>query len=123
MRMLHESLLPGALKEFRKAVAALPEEPEYRMLEAWVEYRTVKSGDEKKLAGAKVRSAVKRMLETTRTSSRAHTILGQLAHAEGDAESAEKHFKLAVRYDPDDAEANRFLRLLNMRSGAKTSKR
>lgn len=118
LRLYRESLLPGALKEFRRAAQLAPDEPEYRMMEAWLEYRTAR-GKEKGLAAEKLRGTVARMLEHSRGSARAHSILGQLAHADGDAARAMKHLKLAVRSDPEEPDANRLLRVLHMRERKK----
>ena len=118
LRLYGESLLPGALKEFQRATQHQPEEPEYRMMEAWLEYRIAK-GDAKKLAFEKAKSATLRLLEKDKHSSRAHSILGHLLHAEEDTERALRHLKIAVHNDPDDADANRLLRILNMRAQKK----
>jgi CheY-like chemotaxis protein len=114
LRMLRESALPGALREFRRAVELLPEEPEYRLLEAWLEYR-IAQGDARSLAAAKVRASAQRTLQASRTSARAHSVLGQLALQESDEETAERHLHLAVHYDGSDTEAHRGLRLLEKR--------
>jgi DNA-binding NarL/FixJ family response regulator len=118
LRLLRESLLPGALREFRRAVERMPEEPEYRLLEAWLEYRGAQGGDARALAAAKVRACAQRVLQASRTSARAHSILGQLALGEADDEAALSHLRLALRYDPADVEAQRGLRLLEKRRGA-----
>ena len=115
LRRLRESALPGALREFRRAVELLPEEPEYRLLEAWLEYRIAQGGDARELAAAKVRAGAQRVLQASRTSARAHSVLGQLALQEGDEEAAERHLRFAVHYDGGDVEAHRGLRLLEKR--------
>jgi hypothetical protein len=115
LRLLRESLLPGALREFQRAVERWPEEPEYRLLEAWLEYRTVRDADARGLAAAKVRACGQRMLQASRTSARPHSILGQLALQEGDLAGADQHLRLALRYDPSDLEAQRGIRLLEKR--------
>ena len=115
LRMLRENMLPGALKGFRKAAEQMPEQPEYKMFEAWAEFRLAKSEEERTLAAAKATGCAQRTLQLSNSSARAHSILGQLAEAAGDLERAEKHFKIAVHHDPDDVEGNRGLRLLRMR--------
>jgi DNA-binding NarL/FixJ family response regulator len=115
LRLLRESALPGALREFRRAVELVPAEPEYRLLEAWLEYRTTPDGEAKRLAAAKVRACAERVLESSRTSARAHSVLGQLALAEGDDETAERLVRLALRYEYGDVEAQRALRILEKR--------
>jgi DNA-binding NarL/FixJ family response regulator len=118
LRLLRESLLPGALREFRRAVERMPDEPEYRLLEAWLEYRSAAGGDARALAAAKVRACAQRVLQASRTSARAHSILGQLALSEADDEAAASHLKVALRHDPADLEAQRGLRLIEKRRGA-----
>lgn len=115
LRRLRESALPGALRDFRRAVELLPEEPEYRLLEAWLEYRIAQGADARGLAAAKVRAGAQRVLQASRTSARAHSVLGQLALQEGDLEAAERHLRFAVHYDGSDIEAHRGLRLLEKR--------
>jgi len=118
LRMLRDSLLPGALREFRRAVELAPAEPEYRLLEAWLEYRSAQGADARALAAPKVRACAQRALQASRTSARAHSLLGQLALQENDDETAEKHLRLALRYDDADVEASRGLRLLEKRRRA-----
>jgi len=118
LRMLRDSLLPGALREFRRAVELAPAEPEYRLLEAWLEYRSAQGADARALAAPKVRACAQRALQASRTSARAHSLLGQLALQENDDEAAEKHLRLALRYDDADVEASRGLRLLEKRRRA-----
>jgi len=115
LRRLRESALPGALRDFRRAVELAPDEPEYRLLEAWLEYRLAQGGDARSLAAAKVRASAQRVLQASRTSARAHSVLGQLALQEGDLEAAERHLRFAVHYDSSDIEAHRALRLLEKR--------
>jgi DNA-binding NarL/FixJ family response regulator len=118
MRLMRESALPGALREFRRAIERVPAEPEYRLFEAWVEYRTTADGDPKRLVAAKVRACAERVLEASRTSARAHSVLGQLALAEGDDGEAERHVRLALRYEYGDVEAQRALRIIEKRKRA-----
>jgi hypothetical protein len=116
LRMLRENMLPGALKGFRRAAEMMPDQPEYRMFEAWAEFRLAKCDEDRTLAAAKASACAQRTLQLSSTSARAHSILGQLDEAAGNHERAEKHYRIAVRHDPEDLEANRGLRLLRMRS-------
>jgi Flp pilus assembly protein TadD len=115
LRMLRDNLLPGALREFRHAVELAPGEPEYRLLEAWLEYRIAQGVDARALAAPKVRACAQRALQASRTSARAHSLLGQLALQERDDDTAEKHLRLALRFDEADVEASRGLRLIEKR--------
>jgi len=116
LRMLRENMLPGALKGFRRAAQGMPEQPEYKMFEAWAEFRLARGEEERTLAAAKAQGCAQRTLQLSSSSARAHSILGQLAEASGDTERAEKHYRIAVHNDPEDVEGNRGLRLLRMRS-------
>jgi hypothetical protein len=118
LRMLRDNLLPGALREFRRAVEMAPGEPEYRLLEAWVEYRSAQGADARTLAAPKVRACAQRALQASRTSARSHSVLGQLALLENDDDTAEKHLRMALRYDDADVEASRCLRLIEKRRRA-----
>jgi Flp pilus assembly protein TadD len=62
-----------------------------------------------------VRACAQLVLQASRTSARAHSVLGQLALQEGDEASAEKHLRLALRFDEHDIEASRGLRILEKR--------
>ena len=116
LRMLRENMLPGALKGFRRAAEQIPDQPEYKMFEAWAEFRLAKGEEERTLAAAKAQGCALRTLQLSSSSARAHSILGQLAEAAGDLERADKHYRIAVHNDPEDVEGNRGLRLLRMRS-------
>jgi Flp pilus assembly protein TadD len=84
-------------------------------MEAWLEYRSAQGADARTLTASKVRACAERALKASRTSARAHGVLGQLALQEGDDESAERWLRLAVRYDATDVETQRAIRLLEMR--------
>jgi CheY-like chemotaxis protein len=115
MRLLEQSALPGALRAFARALELNADEPEYRMFEAWVEYLIARGQEARALARAKAAACAQRMLERDRDAVRAHGILGQLAYAAGDFDAAERHFRVALRGDPSDREAQRGLRLVERR--------
>jgi CheY-like chemotaxis protein/tetratricopeptide (TPR) repeat protein len=115
MVLLLQNMLPGAHREFVRASELQPSEPEYRMYEAWVSYLTTREEEGRTLARAKASACANRVLQDHRESSRAHSILGQLAQSTGELEAAERHFRMALRYDPDDLDAQRGLRLLSNR--------
>jgi CheY-like chemotaxis protein len=115
MVLLLQNLLPGAHQEFSRAAELQPSEPEYRMYKAWVAYLTARGEESKTLTRAKAQACANRVLQDDSGSSRAHTILGQLALAKGDLGAAERHFRMALRNDPDDHDAERGLRLLSKR--------
>jgi CheY-like chemotaxis protein len=118
MVLLLQNMLPGAHREFVRAAELQPSEPEYRMYEAWVGYLTTREEEARTLARAKASACANRVLQDHRESSRAHSILGQLAQSTGEFEAADRHFRMALRYDPDDLDAHRGLRLLSKRRPA-----
>jgi tetratricopeptide (TPR) repeat protein len=115
MTLLTQNMLPGAQREFARAAELQPNEPEYRMYEAWLSYLGARGEEERTLARAKAQACASRLLQNRKESHRAHSILGQLAHSRGEQEAAERHFRTALRYDPDDRDAQRGLRLLSKR--------
>jgi tetratricopeptide (TPR) repeat protein len=113
--LLTQNMMPGAQREFARAAELQPNEPEYRMYEAWLSYLGARGEEERTLARAKAQACASRLLQNRKESHRAHSILGQLAHSRGEQEAAERHFRTALRYDPDDRDAQRGLRLLSKR--------
>ena len=112
MVLLLQNMLPGAEREFVRAAELQPGEPEYRMYEAWVGYLTARGEEKQTLARAKAQACASRVLQDHKESSRAHSILGQLANSRGELDAADRHFRMALRYDPNDRDAQRGLRLL-----------
>jgi uncharacterized protein HemY len=85
------------------------------MYEAWVAHLVARGKDEKTLTRAKAHACATRLLQEDRESAKAHAILGQLARANGELDAADRHFRVALRYDPQDRDAQRGLRLLSKR--------
>jgi len=115
LALLQQSALPGALRAFGRACALKGDEPEYRMYEAWTEVLAARDDAARALARAKAGACAQRLLARDSESARAHTILAQLALANGDAEGAERHFRAALRAAPEDRDALRGMRLLERR--------
>jgi CheY-like chemotaxis protein len=115
MVLLLQNMMPGAYREFTRAAELQPGEPEYRMYEAWLGYLIARGEENRNLARAKAHACASRVLQDDGESSRAHSILGQLAHAKGELAAAERHFRKALRNDPDDRDSQRGLRLLSKR--------
>jgi Flp pilus assembly protein TadD len=112
MVLLLQNMMAGAHREFARAAELQPSEPEYRMYEAWGSYLTARGEEEQTLARAKAHACASRVLQDHKESSRAHSILGRLAHSKGDLDAADRHFRMALRSDPNDRDAQRGLRLL-----------
>jgi CheY-like chemotaxis protein len=115
MVLLLQNMMPGAYREFIRAAELQPSEPEYRMYEAWASYLIARGEEKRTLARAKAQACASRLLQDHKESSRAHSILGQIAYSKGEVDAAERHFRTALRFDPDDHDAQRGLRLLSKR--------
>ena len=121
IQMLERSALGGAQKEFALACERNGEEPEYRMLEAWVRVLSVKDEETRSAARAETTMWARRVLERDRDSVRAQTILGQLAIAAGDLDGAERHFRHALHAAPEDRDALRGARTVERRRGEQSA--
>jgi tetratricopeptide (TPR) repeat protein len=115
MVLLLQNMMPGAQREFSRAAELQPSEPEYRMYEAWISYLTARGEEAQTLARAKAQACANLVLQDDKESNRAHSILGQLALSRSEIDAAERHFRMALRYRPDDRDAQRGLRLLSKR--------
>jgi Flp pilus assembly protein TadD/ActR/RegA family two-component response regulator len=113
--LLAQSALGSAQKAFALACERNPDEPEYRMLEAWTQVLSVKDEAARSAARAQTTSWARKVLERDRDSLRAQTILGHLAAAAGDLDAAERHFRSALRAAPEDRDAQRGMRLVERR--------
>jgi hypothetical protein len=115
IEMLERSALGGAQKAFALACERNGDEPEYRMLDAWVQVLSVKDEEARSAARAETAIWARRVLDRDRDSLRAQTILGQLAIAAGDLDGAERHFRHALRVAPRDHDALRGARQVERR--------
>jgi tetratricopeptide (TPR) repeat protein len=115
LALLEQSAFPGALRSFTQACERNGEEPEYHLLEAWTQYLLAKDDEARSLARAKVVACAERTLARDREAVRAHAILGQIALAGGELDTAERHFRAVLRVAPEDRGALRGLRLVGRR--------
>ncbi|HEU4431384.1 MAG TPA: DUF4388 domain-containing protein [Myxococcota bacterium] len=92
---------------FQRVVALQPNEPEYRMHEAFTGYLAARVAQ--RIARAKAMACARKMLETDPRSAKPHTILGRLAWDDGDTASAAREFELALVRDPNDEDAKKGL--------------
>ncbi len=115
IQMLEQSALGGAQKAFALACKRNGDEPEYRMLEAWVQVLSEKDEETRRSARLETATWARRVLELDRDSVRAQTILGELAIAAGDLDDAERHFRDALRLEPGGRDALRGARSVERR--------
>jgi len=115
IQMLEQSAIGGAQKAFALACERNGDEPEYRMFEAWTQVLSVKDEEARGVARSQAAVWARRLLERDRDALRAHTILGQLAAAAGDLDTAERHFRYALRVAPADRDGLRGMRLVERR--------
>jgi DNA-binding response OmpR family regulator/tetratricopeptide (TPR) repeat protein len=114
-RMIAQNLIGAALRELARAIELQGEQTEYVMFHAWAEYLGSRAEEPRMLAKARARSQAQKLLKQDRDSARAHSILGRLLYDEGELEAAEKHYRLALRSEAGDVEAQRGLRLIEGR--------
>jgi hypothetical protein len=108
-KLLEREKFDEASALLQRVVALLPEEPEYRMLEAWASYLAARVAQ--RIARAKAVACARKMLEIDARAARPHTILGRLLLDDGDAAGAIKELELALVRDPADEEARKALSL------------
>jgi CheY-like chemotaxis protein len=96
-----------ALAVLQRAVALQPDEPEYRMHEAWVAYLSARVTQ--RIARAKAIACARKMIEADPRSGRPRFILGRLLLDEGDADAGVRELELALMRDPADEDAKKAL--------------
>jgi tetratricopeptide (TPR) repeat protein len=106
-----------ALAALQQAVALQPNEPEYRMHEAWTAYLAARVAQ--RIARAKAIACARKMVEADPRAGKPHTILGRLLLDDGDAAGAAREFELALLRDPNDEDAKKGIAQLR---GAKAPK-
>ncbi|HEY8122527.1 MAG TPA: DUF4388 domain-containing protein [Myxococcota bacterium] len=106
-----------ALVAMQQVVALQPNEPEYRMLEAWTAYLAARVTQ--RIARAKAIACARKMIEGDPRAAKPHTILGRLLLDDGDAAAAARELELALVRDPNDDEAKRGLAAARAKPGQK----
>ncbi|MCP3984196.1 MAG: hypothetical protein GY723_07390 [bacterium] len=108
---LEADRIDEARTAFAHAVGLEPLEAEYHMYETWAAYLAARV--EVRVQRAKLTACARKVVEEDSTSSRAHTILGQLALEEENRTLARKEFHLALLRDPNDREATSGLKRID----------
>ncbi len=92
-----------AIKAMAHAIELQPNEPEYRMVEAWATY--LQARVDVRVARAKAVACARRVSEADPQAGRPHGILGRLALDDGDHGLASREFQAALIRDPEDEDA------------------
>lgn len=111
--LLAADRLAEALRELARAVELQPQEPEYRMFEAWVAY--LEHAARARRVRARALACAVRMAEHDPGAAKPHAILGRLALDDGQLDVATRELQAAVVRDPEDADALRGLQRLRTR--------
>lgn len=104
-----------ALERFTDAVKRNTAEVEYRAYLAWARYSD--SASSKQMLAADTIRMIRDAMKERPHFARGHYWVGEIQKLQGDAESAEKSFRDCLEIDKDFLEAQRELRLFEMRRG------
>jgi len=104
-----------ALERFTDAVKRNTAEVEYRAYLAWARYS--ESASSKPMLAADTIRMIRDAMKERPHFARGHYWVGEIQKLQGDAESAEKSFRDCLEIDKDFIEAQRELRLFEMRRG------
>jgi tetratricopeptide (TPR) repeat protein len=110
-QLLRQGVVPGAAKEFERALSLHPGELEYELYAAWTASLALGDAAGRSRSRARAREVALQLLRQDKNHAKAHTILGQMLLEDGDGVTAEKHFRTAIAADPKEIDAERGLRL------------
>jgi curved DNA-binding protein CbpA len=111
---LRRSLWSQALEEFKKALELNPEEGEHHALLGWASWC---ASVEKEKVTADVKKSLNKALELNPKCAPAFFYLGQVHKHLGDNERAYAHFQKVLSLQPGHVDAQREVRLIDMRRG------
>ena len=100
-----------ALQRVKEAIALYPEEPEYEVWKAWIEFLLAPDAQKKGLRGASERLMEAALKKSPRCIP-AHLFLGRMAKLVGDLAAAERFLKRGLAEVPGHADLERELRFL-----------
>lgn len=116
-RLLKAGNIAKAHEAFTEAVELYPKEAEYQACFGWTTFKLNHPADAKKAnEGERI---VKQALTMNARNDKAHYFLGQIAKTRGNLEEAKKHFEKALEVQPDNIDAQRELRVMDMRDSKK----
>lgn len=118
-QLLQHGNYKGALKKFEEACALNPDSLRFQAYRAWAFYSSLPRDEDNRPKNRKYvqecRRIVEQALENVEEFDMAHVFLGQMMAVEGNIDGAKKEFKRALRLNSKNIQAQRQLRLLNMR--------
>lgn len=116
-RLLKAGNVAKAHEAFAAAVELYPKESEYQACYGWTMFKLHHPGEMPKAnEGEKI---IRSALTMNARNDKAHLFLGQIARIKGNVDEAKKHFDKALEIQPDNVEAQRELRVLDMRESKK----
>lgn len=115
-RSVEQGQFAKALGELRQAAELCPDAAEYALYAAWAKLQTRKDPSEIAAARARLEQAALKALEQDSNLAFAHHAYGVAVLAGGDERAALKAFRAALRLDPQNLDAKRFVRVLGRRT-------
>jgi tetratricopeptide (TPR) repeat protein len=115
VKYMREGVWVRAASELRTAVELCPEHPEYELYERWAAFRTAPADADRDALVAELVELVRRALTADLELAFGWHVRAQLAAIAGDDDRAHKAFRRALQLDPADREAERWVRLLEIR--------
>ncbi len=116
-RYMRNGAWAPALHEIDQARSLCPEEVEYALYAAWAHFSLGTADTSEATLRAKLEHLVKKALRENRELAFGYYVRGRLALLDGDDDRAERSFRIAIKLDPDNREAQSHLRLLQGRRG------
>ena len=117
-RLLKAGNIQKAFEAFAAAIELYPKESEYQACYGWTMFKLNHPANTAKCnEGEKI---LKNALSMNARNDKAHLFLGQIAKIKGDLDGARKQFEKALEIQPDNIEAQRELRVMDMRDSKKS---
>jgi tetratricopeptide (TPR) repeat protein len=116
---LRRQLLPQAVEQFKRALELNPDEGEHHALHAWTVWCIT---PDKERVATEVRRGMQRAIELNSKCAPAFFYLGQVYKHLGDRDRAYNHFRKALELQPGHVDAEREVRLHDMRKGKDTGR-
>lgn len=122
VQILERGQLKAALARFENAVKANPSSPEYQAWLHWTRYSLMPRDENGRPSSKKTTDeafdAIKMAVDANEKFDMGHVFLGQIVKDLGDEKEARKYFNAALAINAKNFNAQRQLRLLNMRGSS-----